>query len=267
MIVISVANQKGGVAKTTSAHNIATSLARFSDKRTLLIDMDPQGNLTDSTGLDPNDLETSIFDVLAGSRIGVKEGVEPASVIQRLEDNLDILPANGALAKADQYFIEEYGRENLLKRSLKKLPVPGYDFIIIDCPPSLGLLTLNAFVASNYLLIPVQAEYHALTGLQQLQETLAKIKQADLNDSLDVLGLFVTLYDGRRKLNKDVDNELRPAWGDTLMNTKIRDNVALAEAPSHGKDIFTHKKDSKGSADYRALTEEILSALQRRAAA
>jgi chromosome partitioning protein len=259
MIVISVANQKGGVAKTTSAHNIAAALARFNDKRTLLIDMDPQGNLTDSTGLDPKKQEKSVFDVL--------DGADLVSVIQRLEDKLDILPSNGTLAKAEQYFINAVGRENLLKRPLKKLSDPGYDFVIIDCPPSLGLLTLNAFVASNYLLVPVQAEYHALAGLQQLQETLAKIKVADLNHSLDVLGLFVTLYDGRRKLNVGVDEALRPEWGDRLMVTKIRDNVALAEAPSHSQDIFTYKKNSKGSSDYQALTEEVLNVLQRRAAA
>lgn len=254
MPVISVANQKGGVGKTTSVHNIGSALAQFHKKKTLMIDLDPQANLTDSCGVEPSSVKASVCDVL--------DGKAPAPAVIQLEKRLDLIPASPDLAGAELQFGGKIGRENLLKKAVRQLP--GYDCIIIDCPPALGILTVNAFVASGYILIPIQAEYHALAGLASLTDTLFQIKDNDLNSGLEVLGVFVTFFDGRKNLNVQVVRELEKQWGNALMKTVIRDNVALAEAPSHSKDIFAYKRNSFGSEDYKALSSEIIQAMKTR---
>lgn len=256
MHVISVANQKGGVGKTTSVHNIGSALAKFHKKKTLMIDLDPQANLTDSCGVNPASLGLSVYEVM--------DGKEAASAVISLEKGLDLLPANDNLVAAELQFSKKIGRENLLKKAIRSLSGSGYDFMVVDCPPALGLLTVNAFVASDYILVPIQAEYHALAGLASLTQTLAEIRDNELNSRLEVLGVFVTFFDGRKNLNVDVAREVKEKWGETLMNAMIRDNVSLAEAPSYSKNIFAYKQKSFGSADYKALGAEIIKIIKKR---
>ena len=225
MYICAIANQKGGVGKTTTAHNLGVQLARNAKKRVLLLDLDAQGNLSDACGLDPQTLEYTVFDVLAGN-------ASIAEAKSTLEAGLDILPANIRLAEAELAFAGRMGRENLLKKAL--LSVSGeYDYVLIDCPPSLGLLTVNALNAANGLLIPVQVEYYALAGLALIRQTAELVR--DLNPDLKILGLVLTFFDARKTLNKDVAAALADEWGDTLFSTRIRDNVSLAEAPSNGR--------------------------------
>ena len=258
MQIISVANQKGGVGKTTSVHNIGVALARFHKKRVLMVDIDPQSNLTDSCGVNFRELESTVYHVLDGK-------LDPAIAINALEERLDLLPANQDLAHAEQGFSSRIGRESLLKRALNKLSGAGYDIVIIDCPPGLGLLTINAFVASKYILVPVQAEYHSLAGFDHLTNTLEEIRANDLNSGLELLGIFATHFDSRKGLNRDVVAKLQQEQGEYFFKTKIRDNIALADAPSHGKDIFSYRKQSFGSEDYRQLAGEILKTLKKKA--
>ena len=227
MYICAIANQKGGVGKTTTAHNLGVQLARNAKKRVLLLDLDAQGNLSDACGLDP----------------------------QTLEAGLDILPVNIRLAEAELAFAGRMGRENLLKKAL--LSVSGeYDYVLIDCPPSLGLLTVNALNAANGLLIPVQVEYYALAGLALIRQTAELVR--DLNPDLAILGLVLTFFDARKTLNKDVAAALADEWGDTLFSTRIRDNVSLAEAPSNGQDVFSYKRSCYGAKDYAAFAAEFL---------
>lgn len=227
MYTCAIANQKGGVGKTTTAHNLGVQLARNAKKRLLLLDLDAQGNLSDACGLDP----------------------------QTLEAGLDILPVNIQLAEAELAFAGRMGRENLLKKAL--LSVSGeYDYVLIDCPPSLGLLTVNALNAANGLLIPVQVEYYALAGLALIRQTAELVR--DLNPDLAILGLVLTFFDARKTLNKDVAAALADEWGDTLFSTRIRDNVSLAEAPSNGQDVFGYKRSCYGAKDYAAFAAEFL---------
>ena len=229
MYICAIANQKGGVGKTTTAHNLGVQLARNAKKRVLLLDLDAKGNLSDACGLDPQTLEYTVFDVLAGS-------ASIAEAKSTLKAGLDILPANIRLAEAELAFAGRMGRENLLKKAL--LSVSGeYDYVLIDCPPSLGLLTVNALNAANGLLIPVQVEYYALAGLALIRQTAELVR--DLNPDLAILGLVLTFFDARKTLNKDVAAALADEWGDTLFSTRIRDNVSLAEAPSNGQDVFS----------------------------
>lgn len=227
MYTCAIANQKGGMGKTTTAHNLGVQLARNAKKRLLLLDLDAQGNLSDACGLDP----------------------------QTLEAGLDILPVNIQLAEAELAFAGRMGRENLLKKAL--LSVSGeYDYVLIDCPPSLGLLTVNALNAANGLLIPVQVEYYALAGLALIRQTAELVR--DLNPDLAILGLVLTFFDARKTLNKDVAAALADEWGDTLFSTRIRDNVSLAEAPSNGQDVFSYKRSCYGAKDYAAFAAEFL---------
>ena len=206
MYICAIANQKGGVGKTTTVHNLGVQLARNAKKRVLLLDLDAQGNLSDACGLDPQTLEYTVFDVLAGS-------ASIAEAKSTLEAGLDILPANIRLAEAELAFAGRMGRENLLKKAL--LSVSGeYDYVLIDCPPSLGLLTVNALNAANGLLIPVQVEYYALAGLALIRQTAELVR--DLNPDLAILGLVLTFFDARKTLNKDVAAALADEWGDTL---------------------------------------------------
>lgn len=243
MYICTVSNQKGGVGKTTTTHNLGMVLAR--KKRVLLIDLDAQGNLTDACGISQSDLHGSTYEVLGG-------GKSLAEVILPLNSQIDLLPATRDLAVAELAFASKLGRENLLKKALRGA---DYDFVLIDCPPGLGLLTVNALSAANGVLIPVQAEYYALAGLDLIQETMREVVES-LNPGLHVLGILLTFFDGRKSLNRDVANGLRERWGNLVFKTAIRDNVALAEAPSNGQSIFDYRSQSYGAQDYTALAKE-----------
>lgn len=245
MYICAVANQKGGVGKTTTAHNLGMVLGQ--KKKVLLIDLDAQGNLTDACGFTPPDLHGSAYEVLGGEKS--LEGV-----LLPLDEGIDLLPASRNLAVAELAFASKLGRENLLKKALKDA---AYDFAIIDCPPSLGLLTVNALTAATGVLIPVQAEYYALAGLDLIQETMQGVVE-NLNPGLHTLGILLTFFDGRKSLNRDVTNGLRERWGNLVFKTAIRDNVALAEAPSNGQSIFDYRSQSYGAQDYAALAREFM---------
>lgn len=249
MYTCAIANQKGGVGKTTTTQNLGVVLARELQKRVLLIDLDAQGNLTDACGIAPQDQSTTMFEVLDG-----KAALEKATI--PLESNLDLVPANISLAVAELAFAGKLGRENLLKKALASAAA-HYDYLLVDCPPSLGLLTVNALTAAHGVLIPVQVEYHALAGLALIQQTVTMI-QENLNATLNILGLILTFYDGRKKLNKDVADTLSREWSTFLFSCKIKDNVSLAEAPSNGQDIHTYRRTSYGAADYKALANEFV---------
>ena len=245
MYVCAVANQKGGVGKTTTVHNLGVALSR--QAKTLLVDLDAQGNLTDACGLTAADVQASSYDVMAGD-------CPAQEAVLTLSEHLHLLPASRDLAVAELAFATRMGRENLLTKALRELQ---YDYVLLDCPPSLGLLTVNALTAAQGLLIPVQAEYYALAGLDLIQQTMQNVREA-LNPSLSLVGILLTFYDGRKSLNRDVAQGLRERWGDVLFSTGIRDNVALAEAPSNGKSIFEYRAKSFGAQDYGALVEEFL---------
>ena len=246
MYICAIANQKGGVGKTTTTQNLGVVLARRG-KRVLLVDLDAQGNLTDACGLEPQDMAATSYHVLDGASA-------LSDAVQQLEEGLYLLPANIGLAVAELAFAGRMGRENLLRKALQGA---GYDYVLIDCPPSLGLLTVNALAAANGLLVPVQTEYHALAGLALMRQTVAMVVE-NLNPALDILGLVLTFYDGRKKLNRDVATALNDEWGDKIFSARIRDNVSLAEAPSNGQDIHTYRSTSYGAADYAALADEFM---------
>ncbi len=245
MYVCAVANQKGGVGKTTTVHNLGVALSR--QAKTLLVDLDAQGNLTDACGLAAADVQASSYDVMAGD-------CPAQEAVLTLSERLHLLPASRDLAVAELAFATRMGRENLLAKALRELQ---YDYVLLDCPPSLGLLTVNALTAAQGLLIPVQAEYYALAGLDLIQQTMQNVREA-LNPSLSLVGILLTFYDGRKSLNRDIAQGLRERWGDVLFSTGIRDNVALAEAPSNGKSIFEYRAKSFGAQDYGALAEDFL---------
>lgn len=242
--VISISNHKGGVGKTTSAINIGAGL-NLLKKKVLLIDLDPQANLTQSLGLINQD--RNIYGALKG-----KHKLEPIEILK----GLDIIPSTLDLSGAEIELSSEPGREYILKELIDPLRA-SYDFIIIDSPPSLGLLTINSFTASDEILIPLQAQYLALQGLAKLVEVVDKIK-GRLNKGLKVGGVFITQYDNRKVLNRDVVETIQAHFKDEVFKTKIRDNIALAEAPSQGLDIFRYNSKSYGAEDYLALSKEVL---------
>jgi chromosome partitioning protein len=245
--IIAVLNQKGGVGKTTTAISVAAYLAK-AGKTVLLIDFDPQGNATSGLGIDKNKLSATIYDVLIG-----KTDIDKVILESNLA-NFNLVPANAELAAAEIELVPKPDREVQLAAKLKTL---DYDLIIIDCPPALGLLTINALSAADWLLIPVQAEYYALEGLSQLLSVMQRVKQS-LNTKLELLGVVATMYDSRTSLSEQVYSELQKYFGDKVFKTIIPRNVRLAEAPSFGKPISEHDKWSKGARAYKQLTKEIL---------
>jgi len=244
--IIAVLNQKGGVGKTTTAINVSAYLAKMG-RSILLVDIDPQGNATSGLGLDKQTLDTTMYDVLFGE-------AEVSSTIHETNiSGLTILPANSHLAAAEVDLASQNKREYKLQSVIQNLT---HDYIIIDCPPALGLLTINALTAAQYVLIPVQAEYYAMEGLGQLLDIIQRVR-AGLNPQLEIIGVVITMFDSRTTLSEQVAAELKKHFSDKVLRSVIPRNVRLAEAPSYGKSIMEHDKWSKGARSYKQLAKEI----------
>lgn len=247
--IIAITNQKGGVGKTTTSINLSAALAA-KGQRVLLIDMDAQGNATMGSGVDKNKLEQGIAEVLVGDCLSLEALVPSTSGYDLLGSNSGLTAAEVALLKMDR-------REQRLKEALKTI-ADRYDYIIIDCPPSLNMLTLNSLVAATAVLVPMQCEYYALEGLSSLMETVDQLR-ANVNPDLYLEGLVRTMYDGRSRLTEDVALQLKAHFGNKLYNTIIPRNVRLAEAPSYGMSALTYDKKSQGAMAYLSLAEELMS--------
>lgn len=247
--IIAFANQKGGVGKTTSAVNVAASLGILG-KKTLLIDLDPQGNATSGVGIPKRSLKGTVKEVLSGE-------TDTKSVILTTNyTNLSIIPTNVSLSGAEFDLYNDEGSEFNLKDALKEV-ADDYDYIIIDCPPSLGMLTVNAFVASDGILVPMQAEFYAVEGLSQLITTTKRVKKL-YNEELNIVGILITMYNKRLLLSMQVMDELQKYYPDKLFNTTISRNVKLSEAPGFGKPVYYHDKHSKGANEYLEIAKELI---------
>lgn len=248
--VISFTNKKGGVGKTTTAINMAAYCADLG-KKVLLVDIDSQGNATTGLGFSKSALKKSVYNVL------IEDEKISSNVLPTQIKLLDILPANVDLTGAEVDLVYKPGRERILKKALEEVK-DSYDYIFIDCPPSLGLLTVNAWVASDSVIIPMQSEYYALEGVSQLMNTIAMVRQ-HLNPALTIEGVVITMYDGRALISKQITAEIKKFFKSKLYEIIIPRNVRLAEAPSHGVPILLHDPKCVGARAYRALTEEFLS--------
>jgi chromosome partitioning protein len=247
--IISVANQKGGVGKTTTAINLAACLA-LSGKKVLIIDIDPQGNASSGLGVNLGENEKGIYELLT-------DGISLDQVIYSTEiDTLKIIPSSVDLAGAEIELVGRDHREKILSMALNEVN-EEYEFVVIDCPPSLGLLTLNALTVSQSVLIPMQCEYYALQGLSHLLKTLKRIKKS-INPNLKVEGILLTMYDNRTLLTSQVENQVKKYFSEYLMRTIIPRNIRLSEAPSHGKPIVLYANRSKGSDSYIELAQEVI---------
>lgn len=251
--VLTISNQKGGVGKTTTAINLAACLAA-AERRTLLLDMDPQGNATSALGIDKSTVAHSTYEVLV-EQVPIATAATPSSI-----DFLTVVPANAELVGAEIQLVPVVSRERRLKSALEKIK-DDYDYIIIDCPPSLGLLTLNAMTASDAVLIPVQCEYLAMEGLADLYNTV-QLVQDHLNPDLKILGVVLTMLDPRNNLSRQVADELRGHFKDMVCQATIPRNVRLSEAPSHGLPIILYDIKSRGAISYLELTQEIMERVQ-----
>ena len=247
--IVSIANQKGGVGKTTTSINLSTILAK-KGKKVLIIDADPQGNASSGLGVDREDIELSVYDMLIND-VSVEEVVKKTNI-----KNLDICPSNINLAGAEVELVSMMSREHRLKEKLDVIK-ENYDYIIIDCPPSLGLITLNAFTASDSVLIPVQCEYYALEGLGQLLNTISLVKK-HLNKEIEVEGALLTMYDIRTNLSNQVVKEVKKYFNDKVYKNVIPRNVKLSEAPSYGMPISIYDPRSKGAKSYEKFVREFL---------
>ena len=247
--IISVAKQKGGVGKTTTAINLAACLA-LSGQKVLIIDIDPQGNASSGLGVNLRESQKGIYELLAGNA-SLDQVIYPTEI-----DTLKIIPSNVDLAGAEIELVGRDHREKILSMALNGVNAE-YEFVVIDCPPSLGLLTLNALAVSQSVLIPMQCEYYALQGLSQLLKTLKRI-QKSINPDLKVEGILLTMYDARTLLNGQVENHVKKYFSEFLMKTIIPRNIRLSEAPSHGKPIVLYANRSKGSDSYVELAQEVI---------
>jgi chromosome partitioning protein len=248
-VVVALANQKGGVGKSTTAINLAASLA-FQNRKILLIDLDPQGNASSGLGIDRGSIDVSIYDVLL-KESPLEDAIEPTSVL-----NLFVVPATIDLAGAEIELVSMFSRETRLRGAIAQVD-DDFDVVLIDCPPSLGLLTVNALTAAEEVLIPIQCEYYALEGLSQLLRNV-ELVTSNLNPGLKVSGVVLTMFDGRTKLSKEVAEQVREYFGDIAYNTVIPRSVRISEAPSYGEPIEAFDPMSRGAIAYRNLGREFL---------
>lgn len=247
--IIAISNQKGGVGKTSTCINFAAGLA-LKGKKVLVVDMDAQGNATTGLGISKSELENSIYDVL------INETPAKSVIVSTKVDNLSVLPSSIDLAGAEVELVSQKGREKRLALALAKIK-DDYDYVIIDCPPAIGLLTINALAAADGVLIPIQSEYYALEGLSQLVNTI-KLVVKSLNPKLTIEGVLITMYDGRALISRQIVDEIKKYFGSKVYDTVIPRNIRISEAPSHGKPVMLHDKRCRGSVAYVNFVDEYL---------